>query len=394
MSLIAVSAALLFFHLAITFVCLARTITAVRRLRARPFLECQPEMLTDPEGPSPLVSIIIPARNEQHNLLACLHGVLTQRGPRIQVVIVDDNSEDKTLEIARAIAKKDSRVLLLQSAQLPAGWIGKTYALHQGVGVSTGEWLLFIDADVRVSPYAVGKAVAFATAHSIDLLSLSPLQRAEGFWERLLQPVVFDLLNEKYDPRAVNNPNSPAAAANGQFIMVRRPAYFQIGGHEAVRNQVLEDVALARRAKQAGLRIYFANTRSLAEARMYRGLVEIWEGWTKNLFPLLNSRHSAVLGTVLGQLFLWVLPFGTLVASLVISGYNKFIGLLPLISGGIAIACLFGAAIWLLSQIGGVLRYSLLLPFGKLMLAAMIVHSWYRHVTGQGIRWKDREYKG
>lgn len=392
-SLVGGPAVLVFFHVAITVATLIQTMVAVRRLRAQPFLESRSETPGQPQ-PSPLISVIIPARNEAHNLSACLRRVLAQRGPRIQAVIVDDHSEDGTLKIAHEIAREDSRVVVLSSGELPAGWIGKAHALHRGVGVSTGEWLLFIDADVRVAPDAARTALAFAAAGSSDFLSLSPFQRCEGFWERLLQPLVFDLLNERYDLRAVNNRASPVAAANGQFIMVRRSAYFGIGGHEAVKDKVLEDVALARRAKQAGLRIYFANTRSLAETQMYRDLVGIWEGWSKNLFLLLNASPMEVWRTVLGQLFLWVVPFGTLVASSAVSGYNEPLGFLPLISGAVAVACAFGAATFRLAQIGGLPLYSLLLPFGKLMLVAMILHSWHRHMRGQGVRWKGRRYEG
>lgn len=394
MSPIAAPAALLAFHAGIIVASLARTMGAVRRLRARPFLERRPEGSGGAGGAVPLVSVIIPARNEERTLRTCLHAALAQRGARVQVVVVDDHSEDATLEIAREVAGGDPRVLVVPSKGLPAGWTGKTYALHQGAAASTGEWLLFIDADVRMSPDAVATTAAFAAAASVDVLSLSPFQRCEGFWERLLQPLVFDLLNERYDLRAVNDPGSPVAAANGQFIMARRAAYFEVGGHSAVRDQVVEDVALARKAKRAGFRIYFANTRSLAETRMYRDFTGIWEGWSKNLVRLVSSGRSGPSGTVASQLVLWVAPFGTLVGSLAVSGYNEPLGFLPLISGGGAVACLVGSAACILARIGGVPRYSLLLPLGKLMLVAMIVHSWYRRVSGRGVVWKGRVYEG
>lgn len=394
MNPVAAAAALLAFHVGIAVASLVWTMGAVRRLRALPFLERRPDSSGDAGGVGPLVSVIIPARNEERNLRACLQGALAQRGARIQVVVVDDHSEDATLEIAREMARGDSRILALRLDELPAGWTGKTYALHRGAAASAGEWLLFIDADVSIAPDAVAAAAAFATAASVDVLSLSPFQRCEGFWERLLQPLVFDLLNARYDLRAVNDPESPAAAANGQFIMVRRPAYFEIGGHGAVRNHVVEDVALALKAKRLGFRIYFANTRSLAETRMYRDFTGIWEGWSKNLFRLVSSGRSGALGTVAGQLFLWVVPFGTLVGSPAVSGYNEPLGLLPLISGGVAVACLVGSAACLLSQIGGAPRYALLLPLGRLMLVAMIVHSWYLHISGRGVQWKGRRYRG
>ena len=385
---------LLLFHAGVAVFALARTATAVRRLRSLPLLEAHPPAAGEPSRPDPLISIVIPARDEAHNLPACLERVLAQQGVRLQTIIVDDHSQDRTLEIAREAASRDPRVVVLRGGEPPAGWVGKAHALHQGVGASKGEWLLFLDADVRLAPAAAATALAFATARSTDLLSLSPLQAGEGFWERLLQPFVFDLLNERYDLRAVNDPLSPAAAANGQFILIRRGAYQEIGGHEAIKTEVLDDVALARRAKQAGFRLYFANTSTLATTRMYRGLAEIWRGWTKNLFLLLGASHFEVWRTVFRELLLWVAPFGTLLGALLLSGYNGPLGAAAVLSGALAVACLVGGTAGVLSRLGGAPGYAALLPLGKLILVAMILASWYRHVTGKGISWKGRVYRG
>lgn len=343
--------------------------------------------------PDARVSVIIPARNEEQNLPACLRATLAQHWTALEVIVVDDHSEDATFRAASGIAAENPRLRVVRSTELPEGWIGKNHALHQGANLAAGEWLLFTDADVVLAPLAVSISLRFAEAHGIDLLSLSPRQRAEGFWERLLQPLVFALLIERFDMREINDPRTPAAAANGQFILVRRAAYHRIGGHEAIRGEVLEDVKLAQRAKRCGLRIYFANTRSLAEAHMYQGLMEIWRGWTKNLFDLLGASPRRAWRTALGELFLWVLPCATFPVARGLSTYNTLWDPLAVISGGIAVACVVGSDAYLRRITGGFPGYAPLSPLGKLVLAAMIVTSWYRRAVRGRIVWKGRTYR-
>lgn len=392
MILLALRVAVFCFHLWATLASIHRTLRFSQRYRAQPFLERDTETRGARREASATVSIIIPARNEETNLAACLRAALAQPLPCLQVVVVDDQSEDGTWGLACAIAREDPRLLVVRSPELPAGWTGKNHALHQGVGVATGEWLLFTDADVALAPEALAVSLRFVEAHRLDLLSLSPRQRSEGFWERLIQPLVFELLTERFDMRAVNDATTPAAAVNGQFILVRRAAYLRVGGHQAVRREILEDVALARSAKRAGLRIYFANTRSLAEARMYRGLKEIWEGWRKNLFDLLNASHRVVLTVMLGELLLWVAPFVSFPLSLALSAYNTSWGSLVVLSGAAATLCVLASGAYLRWITDGFPLYSVLLPLGKVMLVSMIVASWYRRGVRGGIVWKGRRY--
>lgn len=383
----------LILHLGITVASFVRTVTAVRRLRAQPFLERSSESPGHSEQTTTLISIIIPVRNEEHNIVTCLRGVLTQQGSRIEVLVVDDHSEDGTLDLARAIARDDPRIVVMRSAELPAGWTGKNYALHQGVSVATGEWLLFTDADVVLAPHALAVALRFAESNRLDLLSLSPRQCNEGFWERLLQPIVFQLLTERFDMRVVNDPRTNVAAANGQFILMRRSAYLQVGGHQSVWREILEDVALARLTKQARLRIFFANTRSLAEARMYRGLKEIWEGWGKNLVELLNSSDTSILTVALRELLLRVAPFVSFPLSLWLSAYNTSLESLMVLSGALAVVCVLAGGAHVRRITHGFPRYSFVLPVGEVMLVALIFTSWYRcRVRGRTV-WKGRMYE-
>ena len=242
----------------------------------------------------PDVSIIVPARNEARRIRACLEALLAQDYPAYEVVVVDDQSSDATVEQVLAIQARDPRVTLVHAGTLPDGWVGKSHALAVGTRVARGGWYLFVDADTHLAPHSLSTVLARAQAHGVDCLSLSPEQACEGFWERTVQPVVFEFLSARFDFEAVNDPGRPEAAANGQFILIRRAVYDRIGGHDAIKGIVLEDVALANRVKRGGYRLSFQDGRGLARSRMYESLPDLWQGWTKILFLLCGSRLTTV----------------------------------------------------------------------------------------------------
>ncbi len=244
---------------------------------------------------SPNVSVIIPARNEARRIGACLEAVLAQDAPAGEVIVVDDQSDDGTSEQVKTVQARDARVRLVSAGPLPDGWVGKSHALAIGSNVATGDWLLFLDADTHVASQGLARAFARAEAEGLDGLSLSPEQVCGGFWERVVQPVVFEFLNARYDLDAVNDPARPEAAANGQFILIRRTVYERLGGHEAIKDRVLEDVAFAERAKRSGVRLALYDGRGLARTRMYESFGDLWRGWTKILFLLCGARFTTVM---------------------------------------------------------------------------------------------------
>jgi glycosyltransferase involved in cell wall biosynthesis len=225
------------------------------------------------------VSVIVPARNEEACLGACLESLVAQEGVGFEVIVVDDGSSDRT----RVIAESFPGVRVIEPGPLPAGWTGKNNAVTAGARRARGEWLLFTDADTVHRPESLARALAEAREHHADLLSYSPEQEVHGFWERAVMPVIFGELAATYRPSAVSNPRSMAAAANGQYLLVSREAYDAVGGHAAVGTSLLEDVALARAVKTTGRRIFFRFGGDMVRARMYRSLPQLMEGWTKNL---------------------------------------------------------------------------------------------------------------
>src|SRR5947209_10451393 len=201
--------------------------------------------MNSPPENAPLVTIIVPARNEEACLGTCLESLVAQTGITFEIIAVDDDSSDRTAEIAQSFPGVD----VIQAGPLPDGWTGKNNAMSAGAKVARGKWLLFTDADTIHKSGSLARAVAEAEQQEAALLSYSPEQEVHGFWEKAVMPVIFAELAATYPPDAVSDPASSAAAANGQYLLVSREAYDAIGGHAAVGNSLLEDVALARTIK-------------------------------------------------------------------------------------------------------------------------------------------------
>ena len=274
----------------------------------------------------PTVSVIVPARNEEAALGACLQSLQTQRGIGFESIVVDDGSTDRTREIAKSFPG----VRVIVAAPPPQGWSGKTHAMLTGARTAQGEWLLFTDADTVHLPGSLARAMAEAKQRGAALLSYSPEQEVHGFWEKAIMPVIFAELAATYRPAEVSNPASPAAAANGQYLLISREAYDAVGGHEAIASSLLEDVALARAVKASGRKIFFRFGADAVRTRMYRSFKELKEGWTKNLVLLFPSVRRLALLRLLEFALIVGSPLLTVSAS--IRGQSKP----ALISGAIA----------------------------------------------------------
>jgi glycosyltransferase involved in cell wall biosynthesis len=241
-----------------------------------------------------MVSAIIPARNEEASIARTVESLAAQAEIN-EIIVVDDQSTDRTGAILADLAARIPKLKIMHVDALPAKWVGKNYAVSLGASVAEGDWLLFTDADTYHMLGSTRRALADAVDHDAVLVSYSPEQELGSFWERALIPVVYSRLAARYPFGRVNDPNAPDAAANGQFLMILRDVYEKVGGHAAISNQVLEDVALARRAKGAGYRIYFTAPLGLVQTRMYRSFAAMWQGWTKNLYLLMGGTPRRAL---------------------------------------------------------------------------------------------------
>lgn len=366
--------------------------------RARAFFAVLEAVDPRGEAPSPagLVSIVIPARNEAGNIERCLRSVFSQDYPALEVIVVDDGSTDDTPRILAELRAIEPRLTVLRGAPLPHGWTGKNFAIAQGVSVARGDWLLFLDADTWLQPAAVRATVAHAAERGIGLLSLVLHEQLVGFWERVLEPIVILVVALMLPMRAMADPERPGVAyAYGPFMLVRRDAYEKAGGHEAQREQVLEDSALARAVKAAGFPVQLCDARALASVRMYEDLAEIWRGWTKNSFLSAGRRVRNVVLLVAGVSVIAFVPPVLLAAAVVQLLTTGYLEAGVLLTTGIAAL----QAVFLLylgwrchRELDVPGRYVLFLPLGAAMFDALLCYSTYRIVRGAGVDWKGRTY--
>ncbi|PYO50704.1 MAG: glycosyl hydrolase, partial [Gemmatimonadetes bacterium] len=238
-----------------------------------------------PENP-PLVTVIVPARNEAHNIARCVTSILSTNYPQLEVLVVDDSSSDGTADIARKAAASDRRLRVVRNAPLPDGWFGKQWACATGAKVAHGEILQFTDADTVHAPDLVTRSVNAMRRTAADLFSVAGRQELGGFWEKLVQPQMFTVLSMRYGgTESVNqSPRVGNKIANGQCIFVRRASYDAIGGHGSVRSSVAEDLLLAQRFFAARKRVVLMLGVKQLSTRMYASLSEIVTGWRKNAF--------------------------------------------------------------------------------------------------------------
>ena len=346
---------------------------------------------------APLISVCIPARNEERNIRACVEAMLNQDYPNFEVVVLDDRSTDSTPYILAKVENfRKVPFTMIHGSDLPPGWAGKPHALFQASAAARGEWLCFVDADTFVSREALSSCYAKAIETNADMFTIMTFQVLGSFWERVVMPLVMTALSVGFSPRKVNDPNRKDAVANGQFIMIKRSVYDAIGGHEKVKDQIVEDKAISEQVKWNGYRLIIANGYAMARTRMYTSLLEMWEGWTKNIFLGLRDQSSMLLlgifGGFLASVAAFFLPIWPLLG---ISWYLQG-------GGWMAITVLIKAILFwgvLIHQRAKVARkmeisswYALTLPLGAGVFAAMMLASAWKVVSGKGVTWKGRVY--
>jgi chlorobactene glucosyltransferase len=341
----------------------------------------------------PLVTVVIPARNESETIEAVVCSILASSYGAFELLVVDDRSTDDTAAIVERLAAGNPHVRLVRGEPLPDGWYGKPWACAQGARAGAGGLLLFTDADTRHEPELLGRAVAAMGRERADLVTVAPHQRCVTFWERLVMPQIWLLLGLRYHPREVNRGRREREViANGQFILTTRAAYDAIGTHAAVRHEVAEDLALAQAYLRQGRRIHFAFAERLMETRMYQSLPQLVEGWSKNVYlggrrsfphePALRALVPAMLLTAVG---FWLLPPLVLLA-----------GTLGADVGALARPALAAAALsvlfWGLISYGMKIpvAYGLLYPLGALMAIYIVLRSTWR--GERRVEWRGRVY--
>ncbi len=350
------------------------------------------------EQPEPVelfdLTVIIPARNEEACLAACLASLVSQSdevfllGRDWELIVVDDHSTDRTAEIARVF----TGVTVITAGKLESGWTGKNNAVWTAARRARGRWLLFTDADTIHEQGNLHRAMHEAEKHKAGMLSYSPRQVVSGLWQRALMPLVFCELGLAYPPAKVSDPHQRIAAANGQFLLVEREAYRRLGGHAAVADKVLEDVELAFLAKRRKLGLRFRYADDAVSTRMYRTTGAMIEGWTKNLSLLFANCLALAFWRALDIALLVLLPV------LAIWLWNAHFAAhsLQWLAGGWLLALL-----WLRTLIRFYARVAksnfpfldcALAPLGLPLFVVLLCRSWFQHRILKRVSWRGRSY--
>lgn len=342
----------------------------------------------------PLVTAIIPARNEESSVEKCVSSLLNQDYPNFEVVVVDDCSTDKTPLILKELQKRNLKLKVISGVEPPEDWLGKPYAFYEGVQLASGEWLLFADADVIFHPQAVTQAVSYVLKNSLDMLALAPHFILLTFWEHVLLPGLFIMLSF-FPAWLVNNPRfKNIALGSGAFNLIRRQVYEKVSGHETLKSEVIDDVELGRLVKGRGYRLEVGGGLNLVKVRMYSGLKEIIDGFTKNTFAVLKGGLPGSLLSTIGIFILGVFPF----LAVLVFGFG-------LVRGGDVSLFTFALA---LGACGTILVFRLFVdgvifgcnplyvpthPLGALIFMGIELRSAFFHWFKKEIVWRGRTYK-
>lgn len=340
---------------------------------------------------APLVSIIVPCRNEAGRVLgASIGSMLAQDYGNFEIIAVDDRSTDETAEILRELAAADARLHVLEGEEPPPGWIGKPYALEQARRRARGEWILATDADMIFAPEAVREAVAHARKNGYDALSFVPRVDCLSFWERLFMPVFGWAVMMRLPLDRVNDPRRKEAIAAGGFFLIRREVLERVGGYNAVRAEVAEDLRMAELLKRTGARFRLEYAPHLVRTRMQTDLRGIWEGFSKNLFAGVGFRPLWGAFNVLLVYLLAVMPAllaGVVPTLIGVSGPWRAVWVASLGAWAVQTAIFV-----LVNRRSGVPAiYALAAPLGFALFGAILLNSTLRIASGRGVTWKGRK---
>ncbi len=339
--------------------------------------------------PEPLISILIPARNEEINIKACLKSLQKQDYPNFEVIVLDDNSTDRTGDIVERIAAKDSRIRLIKGEPLAPGWAGKPFACYQLAENAKGSWLLFLDADTTSAPHMVRSTLAVAMEHNLSLLSGFPRQMAESIPEKVAMPIMYFFLMSWLPLWWLHRAGGRKPTITiGQYLLFRKAEYWRIGGHMAVKDRILEDVWLGAETVRQGGRHIAIDLSTVFNCRMYRTVGSMWEGFVKWIYSIAALTPVAMIALLAAAFVFYLAPFYWL--------WNGFLSATAptdwrfIVAFQVAMAFLMR---WLVEHhFRQSLLSTILHPIGISFWFSAGLYGLWREVVGLGVRWKERIY--
>ncbi|NOZ21498.1 MAG: glycosyltransferase [Planctomycetes bacterium] len=344
-----------------------------------------------PDDP-PMVTIMVPARNEEHNIRECVESLLAQDYPNFEAIVANDRSTDRTAEIVREMCAEHPTLRLVEVHELPEGWTGKNHALHTAVQEAQGEYFVFTDADTRHAPSCISQCMNHVLAHGVDMLSLVGEMDHRTLWEKMFVPPIAATLMLWFQQKHVNDRSSHVAFANGQYILISRAMYEKCGGHERVKHELLEDIAMSKEAKKEGGHINLAYGGDMYRARMYDSFGDFFRGWSRILHSALNKNAGRLLLQWVLTALCSICPFVAAVMSVIGVAAGADGALLCLIVS-IPVCAM---VIWAVSRTYPISkskrRYALLHPINCLVILAVLAHAFYTAATGSGIVWRGTVY--
>ncbi|MDH5655608.1 MAG: glycosyltransferase [Spirochaetia bacterium] len=344
----------------------------------------------------PFVSIILPVRNEEANIEKCIDALLKIDYPlnKIEIIIVNDSSDDDTVKIASRLIKGKKQIRMIHAPKLPKGWVGKNHACKYGVKNAKGSYYIFIDADTRPGKDLIKTALFYTVSTQTDLLSVSPMQKIISTSERTFLPGIFFIVSGSINLRKMAHGKTSRALANGQFLLFNKQSYKKIGGHDAIKNILSEDIAFGRLAVENKMSLgFFITSRNIFSVRMYTDFQSIFEGFVKNMSDIMRiytpfSLILSILKSLIYAVFPVVIPFAAWsVYKSGIEDQNLFYFILFLWA---SLLC-WSVFISVIIEFKVPFYYALLLPAGIIFQIILIVLSYINNKTGKKT-WKGRAY--
>jgi len=339
----------------------------------------------------PLISILIPARNEERSIGKCLDSLLKQNYPNLEIIMIDDQSTDSTSKIISEFAKNDSRIKLIQGKPLPQGWMGKCWALYQGVQIAKGEWFLFSDADVIHNTLTLNSVYQYVVKNDVSFLTLKYKLLVKTFWEKVIPPSI-NFIKTWFapSPKKVNDMNTSAIEAKGDFIFVKRGIYEKLGGHKAVKDEFIESATLMQHFKKAGHKVALLDGSRYIKVRKYSDLKDIINSYSKFFYKVFQSKMNILLSMLWMIILLSVISPIPILLFIVVLGHPGFNieTTLPILQ----VLVLFSIAMIFYKKDNFNPWYALAFPLGAIIFISVVYKALFELIIKRSPSWRGRIY--